>query len=159
VASQGSFRDTLLETLAVVRPSRAIGLDGGVRALGNGDGQLIAVLGELTAGQAQELSAARHGNTPALALILSDDQRGAAVSARTLTGAGWRVAVVPDAARLPVAWQELHRGGGGRGPGIGATADSAAASTAAAAAAAVGPAGGGPATAAHGSAERRTSHE
>ena len=114
--SQGSFRDTLLETLAVVRPSRAIGLEDGIRALGNGDGQLIAVLGELTAGQAQELSAARHGNTPALALILSQDQRGAAVSARTLTAAGWRVAVVPDAARLPMAWQELHRGGARAGP-------------------------------------------
>src|ERR1700744_1079255 len=101
VPSQGSFRDTLLETLAVVRPSRALGLEAGIRALGNGDGQLIAVLGELTAGQAQELSAARHGTTPALALILSQDQRGAAVSARTLTAAGWRVAVVPDAARLP----------------------------------------------------------
>src|SRR6204780_2674745 len=122
VPSQGSFRDTLLETLAVARPSRALGLEGGIRALGNGDGQLIAVLGELTAGQAQELSAARHGTTPALALILSDDQRGAAVSARTLTAAGWRVAVVPDAARLPVAWQELHRGGAGHGPRVGAMA-------------------------------------
>jgi hypothetical protein len=158
VPSQGSFRDTLLETLAVVRPSRAIGLENGIRALGNGDGQLIAVLGELTAGQAQELSAARHGNTPALALILSQDERGAAISARTLTAAGWRVAVVPDAARLPVAWQELHRGGAGRGPGVGATADAAAASTAGAAVAAAGPAGGGP-TAANGSAGRRTSHE
>ena len=79
VSSQGSFRDTLLETLAVVRPSRALGL-AGIRALGNGDGQLIAVLGELTAGQAQELSAARHGTTPALALILSQDQRGAAAA-------------------------------------------------------------------------------
>ncbi len=96
----------------MVRPSRAIGLEAGIRALGSGDGQLIAVLGELTAGQAQELSAARHGNTPALALILSQDERGAAISARTLTAAGWRVAVVTDAARLPVAWQELHRGGG-----------------------------------------------
>src|ERR1700677_4648504 len=99
VPRQGSFRDTLLDTLAVLRPSRALGLEAGIRALGNGDGQLIAVLGELTAGQAQELSAARHGTTPALALILSEDQRAAAISARTLTAAGWRVAVVPDAAR------------------------------------------------------------
>ena len=105
-----------------LRPSRALGLEAGIRALGNGDGQLIAVLGDLTAGQAQELSAARHGTTPALALILSEDQRTAAISARTLTGAGWRVAVVPDAARLPIAWQELHRGGAGTGPGVGAMA-------------------------------------
>src|ERR1700761_8986621 len=79
VPRQGTFRDPLLDTLAVVRPSRAIGLEAGIRALGSGDGQLIAVLGELTAGQAQELSSTRHGNTPALALILSQDQRGAAV--------------------------------------------------------------------------------
>jgi hypothetical protein len=150
VPSQGSFRDTLLETLAVVRPSRALGLEAGIRALGNGDGQLIAVLGELTAGQAQELSATRHGTTPALALILSQDQRGAAVSARTLTGAGWRVAVVPDAARLPIAWQELHRGGAGRGPGVGATAASAGATAASA---------GAPTAAANGSAGRGAGHE
>jgi uncharacterized protein (DUF58 family) len=146
VSSQGSFRDTLLETLAVVRPSRALGLEAGIRALGSGDGQLIAVLGELTAGQAQELSAVRHGTTPALALILSQDQRGAAVSARTLTGAGWRVAVVPDAARLPIAWQELHRGGARRGPGV---------------AAAAGPVGAAaaPPAAANGSAGRGAGHE
>jgi hypothetical protein len=156
VPSQGSFRDTLLETLAVARPSRALGLEGGIRALGNGDGQLIAVLGELTAGQAQELSAARHGNTPALALILSQDQRTAAISARTLTGAGWRVAVVPDAARLPVAWQELHRGGTGRGPGVGAMAGPAGAT-----ADPVGAAGaaGAPPPTANGSAGRGASHE
>jgi len=150
VTSQGSFRDTLLETLAVVRPSRALGLEAGIRALGNGDGQLIAVLGELTAGQAQELSAARHGNTPALALILSQDQRGAAVSARTLTGAGWRVAVVPDAARLPIAWQELHRGGATRGPGVAAAAGPAGATAASA---------GAPPAAANGSAGRGAGHE
>src|SRR6202034_4718606 len=48
VPRQGSFRDTLLDTLAVLRPSRAVSLDAGVSALGAGGGQLIAVLGELT---------------------------------------------------------------------------------------------------------------
>ena len=42
---QGSFRDTLLDTLAVLRPSRAVSLEAGIAALGGG-GQLIAVLGE-----------------------------------------------------------------------------------------------------------------
>ncbi len=157
VSSQGSFRDTLLETLAVVRPSRALGLEAGIRALGNGDGQLIAVLGELTAGQAQELSAARHGTTPALALILSQDQRGAAVSARTLTGAGWRVAVVPDAARLPIAWQELHRGGARRGPGVAAAAGPAGATAGPAGATAA--AASAPPAAANGSTGRGAGHE
>jgi hypothetical protein len=141
----------------VVRPSRALGLEAGIRALGNGDGQLIAVLGELTAGQAQELSAARHGTTPALALILSEDQRTAAISARTLTAAGWRVAVVPDAARLPIAWQELHRGGAGRGPGVGAMAGPGGA-TASPADATADPAGAARATA-NGSAGRGASHD
>jgi uncharacterized protein (DUF58 family) len=111
IPRQGSFRDTLLDTLAVLQPSRAIRLDAGIRALGSGDGQLIAVLGELPPGQAQELAAARRGNAQAIALILSTDERAVSASARALTVAGWRVAVVPDAARLPSAWQELHRAG------------------------------------------------
>jgi len=115
VSRQGSFRDTLLDTLAVLRPSRALGLDAGVRALGSAGGQLIAVLGELSPGQAHELAGARHGTAPGLALLLSEDERAAAVSARALIAAGWRVAVVPDVARLPSAWQELHRSGAGRG--------------------------------------------
>src|SRR3984957_986555 len=123
VPRQGSFRDTLLDTLAVLQPSRAIRLEAGVKALGSADGQLIAVLGELTAGQAQGLGAARRGNAPALALILSEDEPAVAPSVRALTGAGWRVAVVTDPARLPAAWQELHRSagrGGGAGSGGGA---------------------------------------
>ena len=110
VPRQGSFRDTLLDTLAVLQPSRAIRLEAGIKALGSADGQLIAVLGELTAGQAQELATARRGSAQALALILSEDERAVTASARALTAAGWRVAVVTDAARLPGAWQELHRG-------------------------------------------------
>jgi hypothetical protein len=110
VPRQGSFRDTLLDTLAVLQPSRTIRLEAGIQALSSADGQLIAVLGELTAGQAQELAAARRGSAAALALILSSDERAVAASARALTGAGWRVAVVTDAARLPAAWQDLHRG-------------------------------------------------
>jgi hypothetical protein len=110
IPRQGSFRDTLLDTLAVLQPSRAAHLEAGIQALGSADGQLIAVLGELTAGQAQELALARRGSAPALALILSEDERAAAASARALTGAGWRVAVVTEPARLPAAWQELHRG-------------------------------------------------
>jgi hypothetical protein len=92
------------------------------------------VLGELTAGQAQELATARRGSAPALALILSEDERSVAASAQALTAAGWRVAVVTDAARLPAAWQELHRGlaGGGAVVGSSAAASNAAASNTAA---------------------------
>jgi hypothetical protein len=60
------------------------------------------------------------------------------------------VAVVPDAARLPIAWQELHRGGAGHGPGVGAMAGPAGATA--------DPAGPAPATA-NGSAGRGGNHD
>jgi uncharacterized protein (DUF58 family) len=117
VARQGTFRDTLLDTLAVLRPSRSAGLDTGVRALGTTGGQLIAVLGSLSAGEVRDLAQARRGTAPGLALLLAEDERagwegrGSAASAQVLIGAGWRVALVPDAASLAAAWQELHRSG------------------------------------------------
>jgi hypothetical protein len=83
-----------------------------VQALGTGGGQVIAVLGDIPPGQARELAAARRGTAPGVALLLAES--GAAnvtSSAQVLAGAGWRVAVVPDAARLAPAWQELYRPG------------------------------------------------
>ena len=117
VARQGTFRDTLLDTLAVLRPSRSTGLEAGVQALGTTGGQLIAVLGSLSPGQARELAQVRRGTAPGLALLLEEDERamregrGTTPSAQVLIGAGWRVARVPDAAHLATAWQELHRSG------------------------------------------------
>lgn len=119
VPRQGTFRDTLLDTLAVLRPSLSAGLDAGVRALGTDGGQLIAVLGSLSARQATELAQARRGASPGLALIVAGDERSGpdiAASVQVLTGTGWRVALVPDAARLASAWQELHRSGPAGGP-------------------------------------------
>jgi uncharacterized protein (DUF58 family) len=109
VPRQGTFRDTLLDTLAVLRPSRAVSLEAGIKALAAGDGQFIAVLGELPPAQARELAAARRGTTPAVALILAEEGRGTD-AARVLAAAGWRVAVVPDEVRLAAAWQELYGG-------------------------------------------------
>jgi uncharacterized protein (DUF58 family) len=112
VARQGTFRDTLLDTLAVLKPSRSSGLEAGLQALGSSGGQLIAVLGSLSAAQARELARLRRGSAPGLALILADaDGRDAAASVQALVAAGWRAALVPDAARLPGAWQDLHRSG------------------------------------------------
>ena len=114
---RGSFRDTLLDTLAVIRPSRDGGLATGIEELSAAGGQIIAVLGLLTAGQARQLASARRGIAPGLALLLvpgedgGDWSRQTAACAQTLIGAGWRVATVPDAARLAPAWQELHQGG------------------------------------------------
>jgi uncharacterized protein (DUF58 family) len=116
VAAQGSFSDTLLETLAVIKPSRGVGLETGVSELGTSGGQIIAVLGEVSAEQVRELAGTRRGNAPGLALLLIEEGARdiAGIAAHVLIGAGWQVAIVPDAARLPVAWQELHRAGGSR---------------------------------------------
>lgn len=114
VARQGTFRDTLLDTLAVLKPSRSSGLEAGLQALGSSGGQLIAVLGSLSAAQARELARLRRGTAPGLALILADadgEGRDAAASVQALVAAGWRAALVPDAARLPAAWRDLHRSG------------------------------------------------
>jgi uncharacterized protein (DUF58 family) len=127
VPRQGTFNDTLLDTLAVLLPSRSVSLDAGVSALGNGGGQLITVLGDMPPAQARDLAAARRGTAPGVALFLSET--GAphvAASAQVLTAAGWRVAVVPDAARLTAAWQEFYRGApgsAGAGPGLASTGE------------------------------------
>jgi uncharacterized protein (DUF58 family) len=117
VPRQGTFRDTLLDTLAVLRPSRAVSLEVAAQALGTGDGQLIAVLGDLSAAQARALAAARRGTAAGVALILTEAGRGTA-AAQALAGAGWRVAVVSDASGLAGAWRELFRGAGPGGPGL-----------------------------------------
>jgi len=118
VPRQGSFRDTLLDTLAVLRPSRAVSLEAGTQALGTAGGQVIAVLGDVPPAQARELAAARRGTARGVALVLAEEGRGTD-AAQVLTGAGWRVAVVSDAARLAAAWQELYRGGADRPAGSG----------------------------------------
>jgi hypothetical protein len=113
VPRQGSFRDTLLDTLAVLRPSRAASLELGASALGTAGGQLIAILGDMSPAQARELAAARRGTSAGVALFLADPGSAhVTASAQVLAGFGWRVAVVPDAARLPAAWQELYRASG-----------------------------------------------
>jgi uncharacterized protein (DUF58 family) len=95
IAPRGTFQDTLLDMLG---------------------GQLIAVLGRLSAGDATMLAASRRGNAPAMAVLLSvsawtsdtvpDDT---AQTAEILSTAGWRVAVLTASTPLASAWQQLHR--------------------------------------------------
>jgi uncharacterized protein (DUF58 family) len=128
VPRQGTFRDTLLDTLAVIRPSRETGLGTGIEALITGGGQIVAILGLLSREQARLLAAARRGTAPGLALLMVPAPAGdpggwhghGSVAAEILAGAGWRVATVPDGARLAAAWRELHQGGGGVLAGAGA---------------------------------------
>jgi hypothetical protein len=114
VPPQGSFRDTLLDTLAVLRPSRTASLEAAVQVLGSGGGQIIAVIGDMPAAQAREIAAARRG-AAGLAIVLAEEGAGAE-AARVLAGSGWRVAVAHDAARLTAAWQQLQRVGRPDGP-------------------------------------------
>jgi uncharacterized protein (DUF58 family) len=116
IPAQGTFRDTLLDTLAIIRPSRETGLQAGVNALAAG-GQIIAVLGVLTAQQARELAAARQGTAQALAIVLAPRAYGpghdpATVSSEILASAGWRVTTVREGESLAAAWQQLHQIGG-----------------------------------------------
>jgi uncharacterized protein (DUF58 family) len=116
IAPRGTFQDTLLDMLAVITPSRATGLRAGTSALAAAGGQLIAVIGQMSADDARALAVSRRGNAPAMALVLgvstwASDTIGedTAVTAEILSAAGWRVAVASASTPLAVAWQQLHR--------------------------------------------------
>jgi uncharacterized protein (DUF58 family) len=140
IAPHGTFDDTLLDMLAVISPSRDVSLGAGTSALASAGGQLIAVVGRLSAEDASALAASRRGNAPAMALLLAVSswatESAAQDTARTaeiLSAAGWRVAVVMASTPLASAWQLLHKpadrpipvGGTGdfRGPGVHGAAD------------------------------------
>jgi uncharacterized protein (DUF58 family) len=163
-AAPGSFEDVLLDTLAVIRPSRNASLSPGLAQLPmDTSGLFIVIAGHLTAGQARELATARRASGPAMALLLAvstwaADRPGLAVpgetdgAARVLTAAGWRVATVTADMPLSVAWDVLNRTHLARGgPAAAAEATGPApGTTAAASAVAAAPAG-----AAGGAAEAR----
>ena len=71
IAPRGTFQDTLLDMLAVISPSRDVSVSPGTAALASAGGQLIAVLGRLSAEDARQLAASRRGNAPAMALLLA----------------------------------------------------------------------------------------
>jgi uncharacterized protein (DUF58 family) len=116
IASRGTFSGTLLDMLAVITPSRVAGFGKGTSALASAGGQLIAVVGRLSAEDASALAATRRGSAPAMALLLdvsawtsgpiSEDS---ARTAEILIAAGWRVAVASATTPLAAAWQQLHR--------------------------------------------------
>jgi uncharacterized protein (DUF58 family) len=115
VAPRGTFQDTLLDMLAVISLSREVSLAPGSEALAHAGGQLIAVLGRLSAEDARQLAASRRGNAPAMALLLSvggwasDGPADTERAAEILTAAGWRVALANSSTPLATAWQQLHR--------------------------------------------------
>ena len=121
VTAPGPFEDVLLDTLAVIRPSRNSSLGPGLAQLpADTSGLFIVVAGHLNAGEARHLATARRASGPAMALLLAvstwaAERPGAAATgdtdeaSRILTAAGWRVATVTADTPLSVAWDVLNR--------------------------------------------------
>jgi uncharacterized protein (DUF58 family) len=116
IAPRGNFQDTLLDMLAVISPSKDVSIRSGTSALASAGGQLIAVVGRLSAEDASQLAASRRGNAPAMALLLAVSAwatesipEDTARTERILAAAGWRVAVATASTPLASAWQQLHR--------------------------------------------------
>ena len=120
IPRHATFRDTVLEALAVIRPSRSPGLGPGVEALRASGGQVIAILGALTPSEARHIAGARRGTAAALALLVGGFSGVTGPAAGILTAAGWRVASAVDEDSLAAAWRDLHAGrrdARGRGTG------------------------------------------
>jgi uncharacterized protein (DUF58 family) len=120
VEAPGSFENVLLDTLAVIKPSRVSSLDAGLAQIPRGSGGLlIAIAGYLPPEQARLLAAAKRTSGPAMALLLAPstwatDRSGDDVPAETrtsaslLTAAGWRVTTVTAGTDLGTAWDLLN---------------------------------------------------
>jgi uncharacterized protein (DUF58 family) len=114
----------LLDALAVVTASTMLGLgeaSSQLRRAGT-DGLLIAILGELTPDEAEQLARMRHGTTTAIALLLdmptwesalpsSPDQATYDRNVLLLRSTGWRVVRAGAGDRLPDLWPRAARGG------------------------------------------------
>jgi uncharacterized protein (DUF58 family) len=123
-AASAPFEDVLLDTLAVIRPSRGSALS---RPLTEGrrgsSGLLIAVLGRISPEEARQLASARHSAGAALALLLAvstwsaqhpgDRMPGETdAAASVLAAAGWRVATITADTPLAAAWEVLNHPAG-----------------------------------------------
>ncbi len=130
VTGTGRFEDVLLDSLAVIRPSRTVELTQilAERPRGSG-GLLVAVMGRLTEEEARRLAAARSAGGAALAILLavsswSTDAAGGRVPGETaaatsvLAAAGWRVTTATADLPLSAAWEMLHQPTGQRSLGL-----------------------------------------
>src|SRR6266700_5999888 len=127
VAAPGSFEDVLLDTLAVIAPSRATSLSGGLAQMpGSGSGLLVAIVGQLSIERHRHLAAVRRSAGPAMAMLLAvptwaGERAGlqaagaAQASAGILAAAGWRTVTVTAGTSLSSAWEALSHAGPSRG--------------------------------------------
>ena len=112
-----AFEGTMLDSLAVIRPSTNRALRTGLAALrgttGTGadrDGLVIGVFGRLSPDDARLVAAARRGTATCIAVLIDptmgtdSPDPSTPVSVAVLRAAGWRVVAVPMAATLATAW-------------------------------------------------------
>jgi len=71
LATPGSFEEVLLDSLAVITPSRHRDLEPGIAALRGTSGLLVAIVGRLSVSDARQLAASRRDAGPAIALLLA----------------------------------------------------------------------------------------
>jgi uncharacterized protein (DUF58 family) len=127
LSASGAFEDVLLNSLAVIKPSRGLDITPGLAAIRGTSGLIVAVTGRLSPGAARQLAASRRDAGPAIAVLLAvstwagagQDQGAAAArngasgpaeteqAAAILRAAGWRVACLDASTPLPAAWQQL----------------------------------------------------
>jgi uncharacterized protein (DUF58 family) len=116
----GSFEDSLLDSLAVIKQSSGTGLARGMDLTPGGTGGLfVVVAGRLSADEASRLAAGRRDAGPAMALLLAvstwvggraaqDPAEETDGPARILRAAGWRVATITANIPLATAWERLR---------------------------------------------------
>jgi len=124
VGATASFEDVLLDSLAVIRPSRITTLVPALAASPRGNaGLLIAVLGQISPDEARRIASTRHSGGATLALLLavstwSAQRPGDRIPGETdaaasiLAAAGWRVATVTADMPLTGAWEMLNHPAG-----------------------------------------------
>src|SRR5499427_1149134 len=124
VGATASFEDVLLDSLAVIRPSRTTTLVPALTAGPRGNaGLLIAVLGQISPDEARRIASTRHSGGATLALLLavstwSAQRPGDRIPGETaaaggiLAAAGWRVATVTADMPLTGAWEMLNHPAG-----------------------------------------------
>ena len=123
VSAEGSFEDMLLDSLAVIRPSRLSSIVPALADGQGGGGLLIAVLGQISPEEAQRLASTHHSAGAAMALLLAVSTWSAqhpdesvpgetSAAAGILTAAGWRVATVTAGMPLNGAWEMLNHPAG-----------------------------------------------
>jgi uncharacterized protein (DUF58 family) len=90
ITATGVFEDVLLNSLAVIKPSRGRDLSAGLATLRGSSGLLVAVTGRLSPGAARQLAASRRDARPAIAVLLDvptwDEPLGSPVNGQVASG-------------------------------------------------------------------------